>query len=77
MAKEKSSHLADVVDAISRIRNAENDWPAGICNPLLREFLRKTLMNLQDELFEIMSQKKERKSSGKKRGSSQGETSRT
>jgi hypothetical protein len=66
MGRERSDQLADVVDAISKIKDAENDWPAGFCNPLLREFLRKTLMNLQDQLFEIMNQKKGRKASGKK-----------
>ena len=58
MVHERSNHLGDVVDAISKIKNAEKDWPAGFINPLLREVILRTERELQEELFAIMSKKK-------------------
>jgi hypothetical protein len=60
MAKDRSSHLNEVVEAIAFLKNAERDWP-GHANSLLKEVLKRTQNDLQDELFMIMSEKRGRK----------------
>jgi hypothetical protein len=77
MSREKSNRLHEIVEAISLLKNAESAWPAGWSHPLLKEVLQRTEKELQEDLFEIMSQKKRERSSGKKKPASLGETSRT
>jgi hypothetical protein len=58
MPKEKSSHLNEVIEAIALLKNFERDWPGGARNRLLKEALERIQTGLQEDLFQIMSQKK-------------------
>ena len=73
MANERSSHLNEVVEAIALLKNVEKEWPGGYLNPVLKETLKKTERQLQEELFLIMSQKKEKRSGMRKKGTYQKE----
>ena len=61
MAKDRSSHLNEVVEAIALLKIVEKEWPQGFENPLLKETFQRKQIDLQEELFQIMSQKKGRK----------------
>ncbi len=70
MANERSSHLNEVVEAIALLKNVEKEWPGGYLNPVLKETLEKTERQLQEELFLIMSQKKEKRTGVRKKAAS-------
>jgi hypothetical protein len=58
MPKERSNRLNEVIEAIALLKNVERDWPKAVANELLKEALHKIEKGLQEELFQIMSQKK-------------------